>query len=255
MTVRALARPSEPGSEAVESLRLRATELLPAGFEEIVEDGRLLVVAYAESSDELPPELGPWTVEDVASDWAERWRDFHVGRLVGGRLFIGPPWETPPPGVASVLIDPGRAFGTGGHATTLASLELLVAQPAGGALLDLGCGSGVLSIAALRLGFSPVHACDIDPICLEVTRENAARNDVALEPFCADALADPLPDAPLWIANILRGPLEQILARPDAAPTVIVSGLLQHEVLAAPAHRVERRVVLDGWQALLLVRR
>jgi ribosomal protein L11 methyltransferase len=255
VTVRALAHPSDPGSEAVESLRLRATELLPDGFEEIERDGRLQVVAYAESTDELPAELGPWTIEAVASDWAERWRDFHVGRTIAERLYVGPPWEAPPAGVPSVLIDPGRAFGTGGHATTLASLELLAALPAGGALLDLGCGSGVLSIAAIRLGFAPVHACDIDPICIEVTRENAERNGVALEPFVADALADPLPPAPLWIANILRGPLEQILARPDAAPTVIVSGLLQDEILDAPAYRVERRVVLDGWQALLLVRR
>jgi ribosomal protein L11 methyltransferase len=100
-----------------------------------------------------------------------------------------------------------------------------------------------------------VHACDIDPICIEVTQENAERNGVALEPFVADALADPLPPAPLRIANILRGPLEQILARPDAAATVIVSGLLHDEILDAPAYRVERRVVLDGWQALLLVRR
>jgi ribosomal protein L11 methyltransferase len=234
---------------------MRASELLPGGFEEIESEGRLQVVAYVESSDELPAELGPWTIEDVASDWSERWRDFHVGRMVAGLLFVGPPWESPPAGVASVLIDPGRAFGTGGHPTTLASLELLASLPAAGPLLDLGCGSGVLSIAAIRLGFAPVHACDIDPICIEVTRENAARNDVALEPFVADALADPLPDAPLWIANILRGPLEQILARPDAAATVIVSGLLRDEVIEAPAYRVERRVVLDGWQAILLARR
>jgi ribosomal protein L11 methyltransferase len=254
VTVRALARPSDTGVEAVESLRLRASELLPGGFEEIEQDGCLQVVAYAESAAELPAELGPWTVEQVESDWAERWREFHHGRMVGASLYVGPPWETPPPAVASVVIDPGRAFGTGGHPTTLASLELLASLPAGGPLVDLGCGSGVLSIAAIKLGFGPVHACDIDPVCVDVTRENALRNDVALEPFVADALVDPLPRSPLWIANILRGPLEQILARPDAAATVIVSGLLHDEPLAAPAYRVERRVVLDGWQALLLVR-
>ena len=254
MTLRALARPSEPDVEAIEALRLRATELLPDGFEELEEGGRLQVVAYPESADELPAELGPWTIEQVEDDWADRWREFHHGRTVGGRLFVGPPWEDPPAGLPAVVIDPGRAFGTGGHPTTLASLELLASLPPGGPLLDLGCGSGVLSIAALRLGYDPVLACDVDPVCIEVTRENAERNGVTLDPFVADAIADPLPDAPFWIANILRGPLEQILARPDAAPLAIVSGLLADEPLVAPAYRHERRVVLDGWQAILLRR-
>jgi ribosomal protein L11 methyltransferase len=255
VTVRALARPSEAGSEAVESLRMRASELLPGGFEEIESDGRLQVVAYAESASELPDELGPWTFEIVESDWADRWREFHRGRMIGERLFVGPPWERPPAGVAAVEIDPGRAFGTGGHGTTLASLELLASLPPGGPVLDLGCGSGVLAIAAIRLGFAPVHACDVDPIAVEVTRENAQRNGVALEPFVADALVDELPDAPLWVANILRRPLERILARADAAPRAIVSGLLADEPLDAPAYEVERRVLLDGWQAILLARR
>ena len=255
MTVRALARPSAQGAEAVEALRARASALLPGGFEELERDGRLQVVAYAASADELPADLGPWDVEPVEGDWAERWREFHRGRVVAGSLWVGPPWERAPAGIASVVIDPGRAFGTGGHPTTLASLELLASLPAGGPLLDLGCGSGVLSIAALRLGFVPVHACDIDPVAVSVTRENASRNGVVLEPFVADALVDPLPDAPLWIANILRRPLEELLGRPDAAPRAIVSGLLGDEPLDAPAYRVERRAVLDGWQAILLARR
>jgi ribosomal protein L11 methyltransferase len=255
VTLRALAIPSEQGDEAIEAMRVRAGELLPGGFEEIEQDGRLQVVAYAASADELPAALGPWTLEQVDSDWAERWREFHHGRLVADRLWVGPPWEAAPAGMPSVVIDPGRAFGTGAHGTTMASLELLASLPAGGPVLDLGCGSGVLAIAALRLGFDPVHACDNDPIAVDVTVENAGRNGVSLAPFVADALADPLPDVPLWLANILRRPLEQILARPDAAPRAIVSGLLHDEPLDAPAYRVERRVALDGWQALLLERR
>ena len=107
-------------------------------------------------------------------------------------------------------------------------------------------GSGVLTFLA---------GTDIDPVSVSVTLENASRNDVVLEPFVADALVDPLPDAPLWVANILRRPLEELLGRPDAAPRAIVSGLLSDEPLDAPAYRVERRAVLDGWQAILLARR
>jgi ribosomal protein L11 methyltransferase len=254
VTVRARARPSDAGAEAVEQLRSRASVLLPGGFEEVELEGRLQVVAYAESAAELPHELGPWTVEDVESDWAERWREFHHGRVIGERIWVGPPWEEAPAGLPTVVIDPGQAFGTGGHGSTRASLELLATLPPG-PLLDLGCGSGVLSIAAFRLGFGPVHACDNDPIAVEVTAENAARNGVELAPFVADAISDPLPDVPLWIANILRRPLERLLARPDAAPRAIVSGLVRDEQLDAPAYRVERRVVLDGWQAILLERR
>ncbi len=174
--------------------------------------------------------------------------------MIADRLWVGPPWEDAPDGLPAVVIDPGQAFGTGGHGSTRASLELLATLPPG-PLLDLGCGSGVLSIAAIRLGFAPVHACDNDPIAVEVTAENAERNGVALAPFVADAIGDPLPDVPLWIANILRRPLEQLLARPDAAARAIVSGLVHDEQLDAPAYRVERRVVLDGWQAILLERR
>ena len=79
-----------------------------------------------------------------------------------GRLWVGPPWETPPPGLPAVVIDPGRAFGTGSHATTLLCLELLLDQRPG-PVLDLGCGSGVLALAAARLGHAPVLACDDDP--------------------------------------------------------------------------------------------
>jgi ribosomal protein L11 methyltransferase len=255
VTLRATAPPSERDPAAVETLRARASELLPEGFEEIDDDGRLQLVAYPASADELPAELGPWTVEEVADDWADRWRVFHHGRTVAGRLWVGPPWEQAPAGLPAIVIDPGRAFGTGGHPTTLASLELLAGIEPGGPVVDLGCGSGVLSIAALLLGFEPVLACDIDPVCIEVTRENAARNGVELDPFVADATRDPVPAAPLWIANILRGPLEAILARPDAPARAIVSGILVSEVLEAPAYELERRAEVDGWQALSLRRR
>ena len=86
--------------------------------------------------------------------WEDRWRDFHHGVVVG-RFWVGPPWEEAPAGVEAIVIDPGRAFGTGAHPTTRLTLELLQElEP--GSLLDVGCGSGVLSIAAAKLGFAPV---------------------------------------------------------------------------------------------------
>ena len=153
------------------------------------------------------------------------------------------------------MIDPGQAFGTGGHGSTRGSLELLARCPPG-PVLDLGCGSGVLSIAAIRLGFASGVRLRQRPRRRRGDAPRTRAQRCAARPFVADAVSDALPDVPLWIANMLRRPLEQLLARPDAAARrAIVSGLVQHEQLDAPAYRVERRVVLDGWQAILLRRR
>ncbi len=115
--------------------------------------------------------------DDVPAGWEDNWRSFHHGTVIG-RFWVGPPWEEAPAGAEAIVIDPGRAFGTGAHPTTRLSLELLQElEP--GALLDVGCGSGVLSIAAAKLGFEPVIAIDIDDVAIEVTRANADVNDVA----------------------------------------------------------------------------
>src|SRR5581483_8593025 len=100
-------------------------------------------------------------LDEVADDWADRWRAFHRGVRLGP-LWVGPPWEAAPAGALPVVIDPGRAFGTGAHPTTRLCLELLLEQPPG-ALVDVGCGSGVLAIAAAKLGHGPVVALDVDP--------------------------------------------------------------------------------------------
>ena len=130
-------------------------------------------------------------VMPVQPGWEDGWRAFHRPARAGG-LWIGPPWEQPDAGELAVVIDPGRAFGTGAHPTTRLCIELLATSERG-SLLDVGCGSGVLSIAAARLGFDPIRAVDNDPIAVETTVANAAVNGVALEATVLDGESGELP--------------------------------------------------------------
>ena len=245
-----------PGDEAEEIARAAVLERFTDGVEErrAAGGGLELAIYCADRPGQLPEVAGTWSEEEVADGWEDGWRAFHTGRVVGGRLWVGPPWETPPAGVPGVVIDPGRAFGTGSHATTLLCLELLLEQPAGPAL-DLGCGSGVLAIAAARLGHAPVLACDDDPAAVEATGENAARNGCEIQVWETDALYDELPKAvDLWLANLQLGPLLELAWRPDLPPRLIVSGLLEGEVLEFPGYRIAERRTLGGWEGLLFVR-
>jgi ribosomal protein L11 methyltransferase len=245
-----------PGDEAEEIARAAVLEAFADGVEErrAPGGGLELAVYCADRPAQLPQVAGSWSEEPVADGWEDGWRAFHTGRSVAGRLWVGPPWERPPAGLPDVVIDPGRAFGTGAHATTLLCLELLCLQPAG-ALLDIGCGSGVLALAAARLGHSPVLACDDDPIAVDVARENAQRNGCDVQVWQCDALYDELPKGiGLWVANLQLAPLEELAWRPDLPPRLIVSGLLEGEAFQPPGYRPAERRVLDGWAGLLLVR-
>jgi ribosomal protein L11 methyltransferase len=168
---------------------------------------------------------------EVPDDWAERWKRFHKPVLihapaprsgrVGGdgapddatpgvaSLHIRPPWESPTThrDAVEIVIDPAQAFGTGAHATTRLCLELLLAlaceAPPTGAVVDVGTGSGVLAIAAAKLGYAPVLALDNDPLSVAATEANAARAGVAVEARRHDLRAK-TPSAPLVLANLLR---------------------------------------------------
>jgi ribosomal protein L11 methyltransferase len=196
--------------------------------------------------------------EPVADDWAERWKRFHEPVLVGERLFVRPPWSGPSPPALDLVIDPGQAFGTGSHPTTRLSLELLLELEPGGSFADLGCGSGVLAIAASMLGFGPVAAVDHELAALEATRENAAANGVRLDRIeRVDLRAAAPPAAETVAANLVRPLLLRVAELMDRPPsTLIVSGLLEHEaddVAAAFAPLVERRrLSAGGWSALSL---
>jgi ribosomal protein L11 methyltransferase len=244
-------------------------ELAPSGVEQVDGEGFVEYAVYG-APGELPSlpegeaEVGGVRVsvrgEEVPDDWAERWKRFHAPVLIAGSLYVRPPWEEPAvrPGVTEVVIDPGRAFGTGAHATTRLSLELMLDLDPAGSFADLGCGSGVLAIAASKLGFDPVIAFDSDRLAVEATVQNARDNAVALdrvERF--DLRGGPPPAADTVAANLMRPLLLRLAVLMRTRPrTLIVSGLLENEadeVAAAFAPLTERRRLShQGWSALLL---
>ena len=257
-----------------EAVLAELLELAPGGLEEReVEGGAIEYVLYG-APGELPalPDLraaaGAALVDvstsEVPDDWSERWKTFHRPVDVSWRfrrLRVRPPWEAPLEGDGiDLVIDPGQAFGTGAHHTTRLCLELLLEREPAGPLADWGCGSGVLAIAAARLGWDPVLACDWEAASVEATRENAALNGapgVAVERV--DLRRAEGPWAPTVVANLVRPLLlevAELMIRPPA--TLIVSGLLREEageVAAAFARhglRETERRHGGEWSALLL---
>jgi ribosomal protein L11 methyltransferase len=228
-------------------------ELFPEGFEERDEGESLELAAYTDRGNArraLEP-LGPVSEREVALGWEDAWRRFHRPVRVG-RLWLGPPWEPPDDGAVAIVVDPGRAFGTGAHPTTRLCAELLLGlEPA--SLVDVGCGSGVLAIAAARLGFDPVVALDDDPAAIEAARSNAAANGVEVDVRLADALAGPLPEVAVAVANIARAPVEQVAER-FGGETLIASGYLEAERPRADGWEAVDRRTAEGWAADLLER-
>ena len=205
--------------------------------------------------------------------WADAWRAHFRPVPVGRGLLVCPPWEVPWPTLAQgrlvVLIEPGRAFGTGGHGSTRSCLELLERVLAGGEVshaLDVGCGSGILAIAAAALGILRVDAIDLDPDAVAATVENARRNAVAdrVRPAVAGVDGWAGPAAPLVLANLLASahvtlaPTLTALVAPGGS--LIAGGLLAHEVpavagvFAAEGCWLVELAEDDGWAALLLRR-
>jgi ribosomal protein L11 methyltransferase len=234
----------------------RMRKIFPAGIEETHDErGRFEVAAYQAPPVTLPAGLGSWRVEPVEEARVRAWQEQPHGVAIEGRLWVGPASEPAPPDLLGVVIDARQAFGSGAHATTYGCLALLCELEPPLSVLDVGCGSGVLAIAAAKLGHGPVHACDIDPLATTIASANAAANDVDVDVFVADAAQDPLPACDIWLANLLGGPVSDLLARADAPTRAIVSGLQADERLDAPPYEIERVVTRAGWQALALRRR
>jgi ribosomal protein L11 methyltransferase len=229
-------------------------ELFPEGFEERETDAGVELIAYTDAGGEerLWSAFGGARSTEVEEGWEERWRAFHRPIRIGP-LWVGPPWEEPDAGAIPVVVDPGRAFGTGSHATTRLCLELLLAEP-GGSLLDIGCGSGVLSIAAAKIGYRPVLALDNDPQAVEATVANAAANGVEVEARLADATADDLPAADTAVLNVALA-IDLEIAPRLSAERAITSGYLVSETPDLPGYRRLERRESDGWAADLHIRR
>jgi ribosomal protein L11 methyltransferase len=223
-------------------------ELFPQGFEEVDSAEGVELVAYTDSAGEerLWHAFGGGRGEDVAADWRERWKSFHQPVRVGP-LWIGPPWHEPPADTTAVIIDPGRAFGTGSHPTTRLCVELLLEAERGSAV-DLGCGSGVLGIVASKLGFAPVIAIDDDENAVAATAANARRNGVEIEVRRGDVLTTELPETDLALANITHSALRALAAR-LRSPRLLSSGYLPTDPQELPPYRHVRRISRDGWAA------
>jgi ribosomal protein L11 methyltransferase len=228
-------------------------ELFPEGFEEVDAADGVELVAYTDPGGEerLWHAFGSVSGEDVDPAWPDRWREFHQP-VRAGPFWIGPSWHDAPADAIAVVIDPGRAFGTGGHPSTRLTLRLLD-ELAPAALLDIGCGSGVLSIAAAKLGFAPVIAVDEDVHAIETTVRNARANGVVVETRCLDALTAALPQTDVALTNVTREVAERIGRRVDCA-TLVTSGYLVSDDLTLPQFRHVKRVEESGWAADLFER-
>lgn len=244
-------------------------EHAPSGMEQVDGDGWTEYAIYG-APGELPslPDLetvvGGVRVEisttEVEDGWEERWREFHKPLIVPGRLRVRPPWEEPGSEQVDVIVDPGRAFGTGAHPTTSLCLELLLDEDPLGSLFDLGCGSGVIAILAAKLGFGPVLAADYDQLAVDATEVNAQVNGVQLDVSKVDLRTDELPQADYLVANILAPVLVDLASklgswRPRRA---MLSGLLdsQAEEVANAwselGYTETRRLSRADWCALVL---
>lgn len=200
-------------------------------------------------------------------DWEREWMDsFHPMRF-GERLWVCPSWKpVPDPSAANLMLDPGLAFGTGTHPTTALCLEWLEAENLSNkSVIDYGCGSGILGIAALLLGAAELTATDIDPQALQATRDNAGRNGID-----ADSINLDYPDklscepADLLVANILAGPLQELaptlqaLVKPGGR--LALSGILDTQATAvveaySPWFELEPVVTREEWVRISGTRR
>jgi ribosomal protein L11 methyltransferase len=261
--------------EYAEPVMANLLELAPNGLEEERGPGWVEFAIYGPPGE--VPDVGEVqaaaggslvdvTTTSVPDDWADKWTDFHRPIEVAGRIGVRPSWWDPKDGLIDVVVDPGRAFGTGGHPTTRLCLALLVALEeageASGPIADWGTGSGVLGIAAAKLGWSPIRGCDRELASLETAKANAEANGVERSIERVDVREGPPPVAPSVVANLTGNLLttcaRQLSPSGEIPATLVCSGMLEGEIdevtaAFAPIGLVEAdRRIENDWGALLL---
>ncbi|MPZ46895.1 MAG: 50S ribosomal protein L11 methyltransferase [Betaproteobacteria bacterium] len=244
---------AEPGAVARPWERSRVNVL----FATQADAGEALACACRACAIELPADLAQTDVDD--QDWVRLTQAQFQPIRITSRLWVVPTWErAPDPNAINLVLDPGAAFGTGSHPSTRLCLQWLARNIRGGErVLDYGCGSGILAIAALKLGAASARGIDIDPQALVAARANAMQNGVAAE-FAAPG-GEPAFDADVVAANILANPLialaPLLAAATRAGGHVVLSGILEdqeREVAAAyaPWYEMAAPVRDEGWIAL-----
>jgi len=242
----------------VEAARCRVSALLALR----ADAGALLARAAAKAGLAAAPDFKVSRIDD--EDWVRRSQAQFAPVRIGERLWVGPSWKAPPPRMDAVVrLDPGLAFGTGSHPSTRLALRFLEQHVQGGErVLDYGCGSGVLAIAAAKLGAAHVDAVDVDAEAVQTAAANARANDVTVRVAGPDAFAPVLYD--LVVSNILAQPLillaPLLASRTAGGGRIALSGILENqaaEVTGAYAAFFDTRSALteDGWTLIEGMRR
>lgn len=229
------------------------------GADAVAEEPGKLVAGFADRADaeRAAAAVGGEVLDVAPGVWLDAWREFAAPARVG-RLVVVPSWIEPPPprpGDLVLPIDPGRVFGHGGHPSTRLLLEALDRSITGGeSVLDVGTGSGVLAVAAARLGAGRVVGIDIDPQCVSVAAANAAANGVTVE-VSATPLAEVAGTYDVVLANIGADVLVELAPHLQAkGRRLLLSGLLADRVeeVAAAYAGTATATELDGWAALAI---
>jgi ribosomal protein L11 methyltransferase len=263
----ALTLPAEAAEEAIDAL----VPLLPRGVHQTQLSGGRTEISFYERAADLPPReqleaaagTAEWTEEEVPEDPLERRRLHGRAWEVAGRLRVRSPDDPPGDGALPELVieSAAGAFGTGAHPTTRGCLELLLELEPGGGLADLGCGSGVVAIAAARLGWEPVYGLDFDQRSVDATARNAQRNGVEVRAVLVDLREIPAPPAHTLVANLSLDIHERLAETLSPATVrVVVSGITASQEPAATLAYARAGLVVHGhrfgggWATLLLER-
>ena len=238
-----------------------ASRLWAAGALGVWERRDALVAWFEQRPDEVPPG-GTWEIEPDR-DWQAEWKA-GIGPVSAGRVTVVPTWlaedHEPQEDELTLVLDPGRAFGSGHHATTTLCLELVQEVVVRDReVLDVGCGTGILALAAARLGAANVRAVDVDADAVEVTRENAGRNGLHVE-ATVGTVDTTTPPADVVLANLVTDTVVALAGRLAAAVvpggSLVASGIASDRVATAVA-AIERAGLVveeerrrDGWSAL-----